>query len=565
MQYIHVKNANANNLKNVSVDIPLNKYVVFVGKSGSGKSTLAADVIVGGYLNHSKNVNVPIEPALFRQRVSIPQNKMSLLQYFQAKPNQYKIVIELLRRGLNLNKNSVNLFTDISEKMGIGKLPLNTQVSELSLTTYNRIRFIKFLTENAAKLLIVDEMAAGMSFAEAADISCAFRMLVDSKYTVLAIEHSLPVIAAADYVVEMGPEAGTQGGRITFCGNISDYKATPNWKNIINSLNREISGNKVERKLLKVSGINYHGLNIAELVMPSFCIVNVFGLAGTGKSTLIDIVYRAFDKSVNAWKNRKGIEGEVAGKNYVRRPYFIDQSPIGNNSMSTPATYTKIMDILRDMFAHTEKSKVKGLSVADFSYNSDGKCEVCGGTGVNELSIGEETVLEPCGACNGSRYRKETEQISINGLSIGDMLKMPCSSLLEYCNDRKTLFSKLGFIVDVGLSYITLGQPSASLSGGESQRIKITKELAKKLGDRCLFILDTPSKGLHVNDFENVLTMLGKLVNKNNSVLICDNNPYFVKNSDWVICVDAKGIAYQGSPKKIPRNIVKMLGLETNL
>ncbi|MHB9296067.1 putative UvrABC system protein A [Pillotina sp. SPG140] len=565
MQCISVKNANTNNLKNVSIDIPLNKYVVFMGKSGSGKSTLAADVIVGGYFNHSERVSVPIEPALFRQRVSIPKNKMSLLQYFQAKPGQYKTIAGLLRIGLNKNQDCADLFADISEKIGIGNLSLNTQIPELSLTLYNRIRFMKFLTEINAKLLVIDEMAVGMSFSEAANIMCAFRMLVNSKYTVLAIEHSLPVITASDYIVEMGPGAGTQGGYVTFCGYTSDYKATAGWINIINSLNKELPSNKIEHKLLKINDINYHGLNIAEFTMPSFCIVNVFGLAGTGKSTLIDIVYRAFDKSVNAWKNRAGIEGGIDGKNYVRRPYFIDQSPIGNNSMSTPATYTKIMDILRDMYAHTDESVKNSLSVADFSYNSDGKCEVCGGKGVKELSVGEETVLEPCSSCNGSRYRKAIEQVLINGLSIGDMLKLQCGDLIEHCADRQTLRSKVGFIIDVGLSYITLGQPSTSLSGGESQRIKITKELAKKLGDRCLFILDTPSKGLHINDFENMLIMLRKLVSKNNSVLICDNNPYFVRNSDWVICVDTKGITYQGSPKTIPRNIVKMLGLKATL
>lgn len=220
------------------------------------------------------------------------------------------------------------------------------------------------------------------------------------------------------------------------------------------------------------------------------------------------------------------------------------------------------MDILRNIFAQLPESQVRGYSVSEYSYNSIGGCIQCRGRGVNEIVIGEETIFKPCSACNGSRYRDEINEIAIDGLSIGAMLQSPCGALVQQCSNRKVLTEKLNFIVDVGLSYLTLGQPSPSLSGGESQRIKITKELAKKLGDRSLFILDTPSRGLHPSDFDKVFIMMRRLVAKNNSMLIADNNPYFVRNADWIVVLDENHVAFQGYPSKLPLELISKLGLE---
>lgn len=559
MKYISVRNANNNNLKDVRIDIPLRQYVVFVGKSGSGKSTLAADVIVGGALVNSPNVKVPVQPALFRQRVEVPKNADTVRQYLSGNTRGGTTVLNFL-----LNSKTVDnaaLISEVAKTIGIGGIKLNSSVSGLSLTEYNKLRFIKLLIQTKSTILVEDELAAGMSFFEAEALSVALKLLVDNGYSILAIEHSLPLIAKADFVVEMGPDAGTRGGKVMFCGSLEEYKSTDSWKKTVTALNKTLPAVKPNRRYLKICSIDYHGLQIPELTFPSSCVVNIIGASGTGKSTLLDIVFRSFDKSVNAWKNRDGINGEIGGKSYVRRPYLIDQSPIGNNAMSSPATYTKIMDILRDLYAQTALSNNLKYTSADFSYNSTGKCEACGGRGVVEISTESDTLFDTCRICKGKRFRKDLDKVLVEGLTIGDVLKSPCGDLSSKFVTRKTLRSKIGFISDVGLSYLTLGQPSTSLSGGESQRIKITRELAKKLGDRCLFILDTPSKGLHTLDFAYVLNMLRRLTNKNNSVLICDNNPYFIKNSDWVVFLDNGKIIYEGIPGSLPIKIKNKLGI----
>ena len=563
MQYISVQNANTNNLKNICTKIPLGQMVAFVGKSGSGKSTLATEII-RGYLSKLSGVVVPTEPALFRQRVSIPKNDTSNVSRFLCgKCNVADgSVAELLQMTCDANLRVDVKLSDLAVTLGVSMIAGNKRISELSLTTFNKIRFLKFLSATRAKLLIVDEMAAGMSYAEAKNVVAVFRKLIAAGYSLITIEHSLPIIFASEYIVEMGPSGGSGGGYITFSGTNQKYRKTQGWKNLIRSISVELPRNNVARKLLKINKINHHGLRVSEFSIPSNCIINVCGLAGTGKSTLLDVVFRAFDKSTSAWKNREGIEGEIGGKGYIRRPYFIDQSPIGINPTSTPATYTKIMDILRNIYVQSITSKSKGLTVSDFSYLSSGKCSVCGGKGDIELAIGDEMVYEPCGTCKGHRYRKDISEVLVNGLSIGDALKLPCGDLKKYFHEKSTISSKIGFIIDVGLSYLTLGQPSSSLSGGESQRIKITKELAKKLGDRCLFILDTPSRGLHVNDFDGVFFLLRKLVTKNNSLILSDNNPYFIRNSDWVVYLDNGRVVYQGTPEKIPRRIIETLGIE---
>ena len=561
MSYIKITNAKANNLKGINLKLKLNQWISFVGKSGCGKSTLAADVIFGGFLSKRDDVLVPVDTALFRQKVSVPNGVQTISDYLMLhKKHAAKTLGSAI---INEGKFADNeLLAYIATTLNIDSLLCDTPLSELSLTTFNKVRFIKFLFKTTAKLLIIDELASGMSFAEAKKTAVLLRRIVKSGYSIITIEHSLPMIEASDYIVELGPGAGLDGGTITFSGTTRDYINSKRYKGILANTSRLLPEVKIERKNLYIKNINYNNLHLAEFSMPAHCIVNICGLSGSGKTSLLDIVFRAYDKSTNAWKNRTGIDGEIGGKTYIRRPHFVDQTPIGSNSMSTPATYTKIMDILRDIFAQLPKSKTKNYSVSEFSYNSVGGCSKCGGKGVKEIIIDDEIILETCPKCKGSRYKDEINKILLDGFSIGAMLQLPCAALIGQCLDRKTFAEKIGFIVDVGLPYLPLGQPSPSLSGGESQRIKITKELAKKLSDRSLFILDTPSRGLHADDLDNVYIMMRRLVSKNNSILIADNNPYFIRNADWVIYHDCNKITYQGRPSKLPKKILAQLGME---
>lgn len=568
---ITVKNASNNNLKDISVSIPLNKYVAFIGKSGSGKSTLAVDVILAGYIKKNGNVIVPVKPALFRQRASGYSKKCSLLKFLALKENIKNkdiTVMEYLNAIKITCKFSVENLLFITEKLGIAEVSTNKSISEMSLTEYNKCRFLKLLLSSDAELFIIDELSAGMIYDEAYAVADVLKYIVSLGFSVIAIEHSLPIISSAEYVVEMGPEAGANGGNVVFAGEMSEYKKRDIWKKMVMIYDTKINIEQGSKKLLKINDVNYHLFNKMEISIPLEGIVAVCGGMGSGKSSMLDIIFRACDKSANAWKNREGIEGEITGKNYIRRPYIIDQTPIGNNSMSTPATYTGIMNSVRNFYYNSKDNETAKLDKSDFSYNATGKCPKCGGTGCFETDTGEEKIYVTCSDCGGKRYNKEVEVVKENGLMIGDVLTISCKELFDvYKEDKKkkSLNDKIGFINEVGLSYLTLGQPSGTLSGGESQRIKITKELAKKLGDRCLFILDSPAKGLHVEDLLDVMKILKKLVSKNNSIIISENNPFFVYNADWVIYLDAGKIVYQGDPNNLPTKCKKRLGIGVNM
>ena len=561
MDYIRIKNATTNNLKNVSIDIPLNTYVVFVGKSGSGKSTLAVNVITEGYIKKNNNVIVPMEPLLFRQKSYIPYTDKTIAEYFSI-PSKYSFLsyIKSTKKSYSLPRDELIY---IIETLTLDKLDLGQKISELSLTTFNRCRFIYLLMNYANKLLIIDEIGAGLSFSECLDITKCFKILVKNGYSILAIDHAIPIIDEAEYVIELGPEAGVNGGDIIFSGSIEDYKKSKSWKNIVSILNERSNHTEIKKlKSISISNINYRNFHNIDIEFPLNKLVSICGISASGKTSLLDIIYRACDKSASAWKNKEGIDGNINGKNHIRRPYIINQDPLGNNSMSTPATYTGVLESLRNIYFKSEENQKIKLSKSDFSYNANGKCPECLGKGGKYISINEEDVFTQCNDCNGKRYNKDVLSVKDCGISIGDVLTISCEELYDiYDKDskKKLLNNKISFINSIGLSYIKLGQPSSTLSGGESQRIKITKELAKKLGDRCVFLLDSPSKGLHVTDFALVLKSLKNLIQKNHSVVISENNPYFFNNSDWIIFLEDGKIKYQGVPNNCPKELYNKL------
>lgn len=564
-----MRNADSNNLKKVSITIPINQLIAFVGRSGSGKSTLAVEVILSGYYKKHTNVEVPIKPLLFKQKVTGYSSDCLLSKFIFNKkkvPNDdIRIAEYLLDQKSNSNLLKFNDMIYIVEMLGLNKITLNQRISHLSLSQYNKVRFIKLLVNNLdGKLLIIDELCAGLIYEEAQKISEVYKFLVSKGYTIIAVEHSLPIVSAADYVVELGPGAGSNGGEIVFDNTIDVYKKTKSWKDFMNSFGKVISENQGSRKMIKVKNVNYRHFEGMDVEIPLDGIVSICGTMGSGKSTLLDVLFRSYDKSTNAWKNKDGLDGEIIGKNYLRRPYIIDQTPIGNNSMSTPATYTGIFDSLRTLYFNCNENLIYKLEKSDFSYNAKGKCLNCNGKGYFENTVDDEQIFLKCDVCKGLRYNSDVEKVKVLGLSIGEMLATPCNDLykiLKGANSRCSIAQKIEFLNSVGLSYICLGQPSGTLSGGESQRIKIAKELSKKLGDRCLFILDSPAKGLHYKDIYDVMCMLKLLVSKNNSIVIAENNPFFVNNSDWVLFLENNRIAFQGKPKDLPKKQRHQLGL----
>lgn len=567
MNQIVVKNAKAHNLKDVSVTIPGNKLVGFVGKSGSGKSTLAVDVIYNAYHKKTPNVQVFGTSVLFKQISSINMQKGSVGRYLTDQDTDFSgsaSISDILRKK-KTRFLCGNQLVEIASMLGVASILIGVPIHELSVSTYNKIRFLKVLASKSADVLIVDELATGLCHAEAKIIGDVYKRLVSLGYTIIAIEHSLPVIMCADFIVDLGPDAGVQGGEILFSGDFAAYSRTERWQAIISECQKQLPRHPVGKKKISVTNINYNCLRGVSIEIPINAVVNICGKAAAGKTSMLDVLFRAFDKSVNAWKNRQGIDGDVGGKENIRRTYVIDQSPLGNNSMSTPATYSGIMNSIRKIYANVAVLEGKELSVSDFSYNGRLCCPECAGRGHVSWREDENELFQLCESCQGKRYVDYVLSVKDHGLDIGSLLQQPCKELYRLYNDvrpRAPVTEKIKFINEVGLSYLCLGQPSGTLSGGESQRIKITKELAKKLGDRCVFILDNPTKGLHTLNCVEMIQMLHSLVKKKHTVIISDNNPFVIRNSDFIILLDGGKVSYRGSPDGIPDKYTKYFGLQ---
>lgn len=553
MKYIKVSNANINNLKNISLSIPCNNLIAFIGKSGSGKSTLAVDVIYAAYLKENKSVNVYGTASLFKQISSLNNQKSSISKYLLGITLNNKTLsqIDAEIKSDKLRKTDIKKIICTLE---LSDINMSTQVCKLSMSTYNKIRFLKMLLTKTSDVLIIDELASGLSYKDASAIGSVYTFLVEKGYTIIAIEHSLAVIEQSDYIVEMGPEAGAGGGEILFSGTSEEYFKTERWALMNREQNMIIPVVNIGKRNLKINDINYNNLSHINIKIPTNAIVNICGGTAAGKTSILDIIYRALDKSADAWKNRYGIDGDIVGKNNIRRAYVIDQSPVGKNSMSSIGTYSGIMDSIRKIYSTISMEYDKAYSASDFSYNGKYGCEKCSGRGYFNEIIDENEIFSQCDSCHGKRFKKEILTIKDHGLDIGDFLQTPCDKLYEIYSDRKKqlpVTKKIGFINDVGLSYVCLGQPSGTLSGGESQRLKITKELAKKLGDRCVFILDNPTKGLHVMDCRKLLNILRHLVEKNNSIIISDNNPFMINNSDYLILLENGKLVFEGNARKL--------------
>ncbi|MDD2377171.1 MAG: ATP-binding cassette domain-containing protein [Clostridia bacterium] len=567
---IKVYNANNNNLKSISLNIPLGKYITFIGKSGSGKSTLAIEVIYSGYFEKKENIHIPVEPCLLEQRVYIQKTNQSIGKFLFNVDIETKTLNEyLLDKGtskININfRNS--FFIKVVKLLSINMLLLDSKITELSLSTYNKLRFLKLLLLiKKEKLLIIDEIGSGLSYAEAKDISYIFKELVILGFTVIAIEHSIPLITESDYIVEMGPGAGENGGKVIYCGDTKSFLYSEN--SLINTINKhknKMLNSDENMKNIVFENVTYRTFKDSNLKIPLGKLVCISGSTGSGKTVMLEIIQKLTDKSSQGWKKRVDIKyTNIRGKENIRRPHMVDQKCISTNIRSIPLTYINNMDILRDYFF--SKFSDKKFHIGDFSFNSTGMCTVCMGKGYITEKINNIDIQHKCNICNGKRYKDDLLNCKIDEYSIGDVLSKTVLQALEIYKNWKLRCGKLTFLCDVGLEYLCIGQPSSTLSGGESQRIKISKELAKKLGDRSLYILDTPSRGLHISDVDRISYILKYLISKNNSVIIADNNLLLISNCDWVIHLDKEGnnkttILYQGPPSNMPTKIKEQLGL----
>lgn len=460
---------------------------------------------------------------------------------------------------------SFALQTVLATQLLAKRTPLAHPVSRLSAGELQWLRILSALKDvKAGMLVLLDEPTAGMCKCDSDNVVSLCQDLVKQGCTVVVVEHSPVFMAKADYILEFGPGGGADGGRLVFSGTRDMFlrKETTMQKALLELINGYPNRNSRARPSVKVQGTKQYGLGHMTLALPERKWTCIAGPIGVGKSGCIDIVYRGLDKSPGAWIGRIGL-GKMTGHNNIRRPHLVDQGPIGLNSHSIPMTYIDAMNELRKLFASMPTAQKAGFGLEHFSFNTEaGRCVQCSGYGFVEVLLSGESYWQPCGQCGGLRYRKEVSQIEYKGLSIGRILKLTVSEAEDLFADQPLLARKLNFLNRVGLGYLVIGQPSNSLSGGEAQRVKVARQLAKKLGDRTLYLLDTPSRGLSLVDSFFMVNVFRELAVRN-TVIIADNHAHFVRECDWLIVLQstAKGVdqVYGGPPADTPSKVLESI------
>ncbi|MCH1614516.1 MAG: excinuclease ABC subunit UvrA, partial [Acidimicrobiales bacterium] len=398
--------------------------------------------------------------------------------------------------------------------------------------------------------------------------------LRDLGNTVLVVEHDEETIAEADWVVDIGPGAGEHGGAIVYSGPVEGLlKAKDSYTGDYLAGRREIAvpaPRRVAGELkLVVHGARENNLRKIDVEFPLGCLVAVSGVSGSGKSTLVNqILHKALMQKIYKSKNVPGLHTSIEGWQELDKVIEIDQSPIGRTPRSNPATYTKVFDHIRKLFAATNEAKVRGYLPGRFSFNvKGGRCEACAGDGTIKIEMHFlPDVYVPCELCGGARYNRETLEVRFKGMTISDVLNMPCEEAMEFFAAQPSIARHMRTLVDVGLGYIRLGQPATTLSGGEAQRVKLASELSKRSTGHTIYILDEPTTGLHFEDIRRLLGVLSRLVDNGNSVIVIEHNLDVIKTADWVIDMGPEGgvgggqVVAAGTPEQVVREAKSYTG-----
>jgi excinuclease ABC subunit A len=457
--------------------------------------------------------------------------------------------------------------------VGLDYLTLSRGAQSLAGGEAQRIRLASQIGSGLTGVLyVLDEPSIGLHQKDNKKLIETLKKLRDLGNTVLVVEHDQETMEQSDYIVDFGPEAGQGGGKIISKGTIEEIKKDKNSltglylsgaKKIRTNIqeSKEIFANN--GKTLSILGAKEHNLKNIDVNFPLNKLIVVTGVSGSGKSTLInDILYHALMQMQNPYHREKpGKFEHLNGYQYIKRVYMIDQSPIGRTPRSNPATYIGAFTYIRDIFAQTKEAKLRGYKAGRFSFNvRGGRCETCEGEGQIKIEMQFlPDVYVTCEACNGKQYNKEALEIQFNGKNIADVLAMSVKEALQFFSFVPVLSTKLQTLNDVGLSYIKLGQPAPTLSGGEAQRVKLSDELSKK-GQNCLYLLDEPTTGLHFADLEKLLQVLKNLVNRGNTVIVIEHNLDVIKNADYILDLGPDGgekggeIVATGTPKEIADN-----------
>jgi excinuclease ABC subunit A len=493
------------------------------------------------------------------------KNIEELKNFFKKESKNFKLSIGQKMIFDSISKEII-LRAESILNVGLAYLSISRSATTLSGGESQRLRLAHQISSNLVGLLyVLDEPSIGLHPKDNESLIATLRDLNKKGNGIIVIEHDTKMMLSSDYILDIGPRAGEHGGEVIFSGSLDDFR-----KNKSSLTAQYLFGDKKvptpdsyrknNGNYLKIIGASENNLKNIDVNIPLENLVVITGVSGSGKSTLmIDILAKALNKKFYRSKEDPGKHKAIIGSEWIDKIIDIDQSPIGRTPRSNPATYTGVFSYIRDLFASLPESSKKGLKPRHFSFNlKGGRCEKCQGDGLLKVEMQFlPDVYVKCDECSGQRYQSEVLSIKYNNKNIFEVLEMTIEEAEKFFNGIKNIKSKLEILSSIGLGYVRLGQSATTLSGGESQRIKLAYELSRPSTGKTLYILDEPTTGLHFEDVKNLLKVLHGLVDKGNTVLIIEHNLDIIKSADWVIDLGPEGggkggeVVARGTPKDI--------------
>lgn len=515
---------------------------------------------------------------LKKEYLAVTVNDKSIHDYVSVALCDFLGLVEDLEEMNNISKEEKAAVGALVDEMkararalcdvGVEYLTLSRSSNTLSGGEAQRIRLaVQIKSDLTGVIYVLDEPTTGLHSRDTVRLLNAMKKLQEANNTLIIVEHDADVMEQADWIIDMGPGAGDEGGKLVYSGTLQKMIKAKTTTAQYMSGKLQVSEKKKRRKgtgkEISVKGATENNLKNISVDFPLGTFIAVCGVSGSGKSTLVHtILSRVLAQKFHRSTVESGEHKRVTGLQNINKVITIDQNPIGRTPRSNTATYTGVFTHIRDLFAATEMAQEKGFDSSHFSFNMrGGRCEVCRGDGSVKVEMHLlPDMYVPCEACGGSRYSSKILEIEYHGVTISDVLDMSVDYAFEFFKDHALIKEKLSAMKRVGLGYIQLGQSATNLSGGEAQRIKLAAELARKSTGKTLYILDEPTAGLHFDDVKKLLVMLDDLVDKGNTVLVVEHNVDVIKHADWAIELGPDGgqnggdVVFEGSPENLKKN-----------
>ena len=567
VENINVYYGSIHAVKDVSFHVEQGEVVTLIGANGAGKST-ARNTVAGRLRSRTGSVHflgeelrhVPGHKLVGRGMALVPEGR----RIFQHMTVQENLDMGGYCRGGDKSADMERVF----DRFPRLKERRRRVAGTLSGGESQRIRLTTQIGSALSGVLyVLDEPSIGLHQRDNDRLLETLKHLRDLGNTLIVVEHDEDTMYAADYIVDVGPGAGIHGGEIVCAGTVDEIKACKrsltgqylSGARFIPIPEKRRQGNG---KFLKVVGAKENNLKGIDVTIPLGEFVCVTGVSGSGKSSLVnEILYKRLANELNGAKRTIGAHQDMVGIQHLDKVIDIDQSPIGRTPRSNPATYTGVFTDIRELFASTQESKMRGFKSNRFSFNvKGGRCEACQGDGIVKIEMHFlADIYVPCEVCKGARYNRETLEVKYKGKNIYDVLEMTVEEGLEFFSAVPKIQRKLQTLYDVGLGYIKIGQPATTLSGGEAQRVKLSTELSRRATGRTIYILDEPTTGLHTADVHRLIEVLHTLVENGNSVLVIEHNLDVIKTADHIIDLGPEGgdkggmIVAEGTPEEVAR------------